>query len=358
MQHGASRARKGETMKKALLSAAALATVLAGQALGQEGTYIKGAVGYGLMDEADIVRPGGTGEINPEGDARFMLGVGHAFPNNWRIDVDVVDRYADGGGVNNGAGSTDIQNVTLMLNGIYDINREGRFNPYVGLGLGAARTDVGISTTFGGPALNAEASSTEFAYQGLAGLGVRLSDRLTADFEYRYVDIGDVDGTGFAFEDMESHDFLIGLRYAFAAAPRAAAPAPAPAPPTAAAAPVGPTCDNVDFIVYFEFDRSDLTDQAVTTISTAASQASACQITRVSVVGHTDRSGADAYNVQLSDRRARAVREELIRRGVPASTIAVEARGENAPAVATPDGVREPLNRRSEVVIVVGSPST
>jgi outer membrane protein OmpA-like peptidoglycan-associated protein/outer membrane protein W len=346
-------------MKKTWLSAAALASVFAGQALAQEGNYIKGAVGYGMPDEADVVRPGGTGVIDPEGNARFMVGAGHAFPNNWRVDLDVVDRYADGGAINDANGSTDIQNVTVMLNGIYDINREGRFNPYVGVGVGASRSDVGISTTFGGPPLNAEASDTSFAYQGLAGIGVRLSERLTADFEYRYVDLGDVDGTGFAFEDMESHDLLIGLRYALTAAPRAAAPAPAPAPPTApAAAPAGPACDNVDFIVYFEFDASALTDQAAQTVAAAAQQAGACQITRVSVIGHTDRSGADAYNVQLSDRRARAVREELIRRGVPASTIAVEGRGESAPAVATPDGVREPLNRRSEVVIVVGGPNS
>jgi outer membrane protein OmpA-like peptidoglycan-associated protein/outer membrane protein W len=346
-------------MRKTWLSAAALATVFASQALGQEGTYVKGAVGYGAMGEANVVRTGGSGEIDPEGNARFMVGVGHAFPNNWRVDLDAVDRYADGGGVNDGPGSSDIQNVTLMLNGIYDINRDGKFNPYIGVGLGASRLDVGISTTFGGPPLNASASTTEFAYQGLAGLGVRLSDRLSADFEYRYVDLGDVDGTGFSFEDMESHDLLIGLRYAFAGAPRVAAPAPAPAPPTArAAAPAGPACDNVDFIVYFEFDNATLTDQAAQTVGAAAQQASACQITRVSVVGHTDRSGADAYNVQLSDRRATAVREELVRRGVPASTIAVEGRGESAPAVATPDGVREPLNRRSEVLIVVGGPST
>ena len=57
--------------------------------------------------------------------------------------------------------------------------------------------------------------------------------------------------------------------------------------------------------------------------------------------------------MRLSERRARVVRDELIRLGVAASMIAIEARGESEPAVATPDGVREPLNRRSEVVIRV-----
>ena len=87
---------------------------------------------------------------------------------------------------------------------------------------------------------------------------------------------------------------------------------------SAAAAPV---CDNVDFVVYFEWDRSDLTDQAARTIGAASDQAEACSVTRVTVEGHADRSGSATYNVGLSERRARVVREELIRRGVAASAI-------------------------------------
>lgn len=342
-------------MKKILLTATALAAFAAGQSLAQEGTYVKGAVGYGVFEEVDIVRPLATGEIDPEGNARFMLGLGHAFPNNWRVDLDVMDRYADGGAVDDASGTTDIQNVTVMLNAIYDFNRAGRFNPYLGAGLGLSRSDTGIETTFGGPYVAEEDESSELGYQGLAGVGVKLSPRLTADFEYRYVYLGDVEGSSYEFENMRSHDVLFGLRYALSGAAPARAPAPAPAPPTAprAAAPA-PACENVDFIVYFEFDRSDLTTQAADTISAAAQRASSCAVTRVNIEGHADRSGSPAYNTALSERRARAVSAELVRRGIPASTITVEALGESQPAVDTPDGAREPLNRRSEVVIVVG----
>jgi outer membrane protein OmpA-like peptidoglycan-associated protein/opacity protein-like surface antigen len=344
-------------MTKTLLTAVALAAVCAAHAGAQSGPYVKGAVGYGMMDDVTVVLPGGQGDIGPEGDARFMLGVGHAFENNWRIDADVVDRYADGGAVEDVDGSTDIQNVTLMLNGIYDINRAGRFNPYVGVGLGASRSDVGVSSAFGGIPVNGEADSTEFAWQGLAGIGVGLSDRLSADFEYRFVDFGDVDGPNFSFEDMESHDLFIGLRYALAAPVARAAPAPAP-PVAPVETPAAPACEAVDFVVYFEWNAADLTSQASQTIATAAQQAAVCEITRVTIVGHADRSGSAEYNVQLSERRARAVRDELVRRGVPASDITIEARGESDPAVDTPDGVREPLNRRTEVVIMVAGPSS
>jgi len=345
-------------MTKTLLSAAALATLIAAQATAQDGYYVKGAVGYGMMDDATVNVAGSSGNIDPEGDVRFMVGVGRELTSNWRMDVDMMDRYADGGAVNDTYGSTDIQNVTLMLNGIYDFNREGRINPYLGVGIGASRTNVGITTTFPNPpgaVLDDEKGSTDLTYQGLAGLGLKLSPRLSAELEYRYVDLGEVGGAGYSFQDMESHDLLIGLRWALAA-PAAAPPppAPAPAPPRErVAAPAAPACEDVDFIVYFEWDHSDLTSQAVQTVAAAASQAEACSITRVSVVGHTDRSGAASYNDALSRRRAGSVRDELVRRGVPASSITVAGRGESDPAVQTPDGVREPLNRRSEVVIMV-----
>tara|TARA_R110000744_G_scaffold376026_2_gene490022 strand:- start:44745 stop:45077 length:333 start_codon:yes stop_codon:yes gene_type:complete len=109
----------------------------------------------------------------------------------------------------------------------------------------------------------------------------------------------------------------------------------------------------VQFPVYFEWDRADLTDQARAVIAQASNQRGSCGVTRVSVSGFTDRSGAASYNVGLSERRARVVRDELVRLGVPASTITLEAFGETRNAVQTPDGVREPLNRRAEVVIVL-----
>ena len=344
-------------MKNTWFMAAGLATVLAASATAQEGPYIKGAVGSGVFEDVTSERTGISGEVNPEGDARFMLGGGYAFANGWRLDVDAVDRYADGGAVNsNTFSSTDIQNVTLSVNAIRDFNRAGRLNPYLGAGIGASRTNFSLAGNFGGP-IDSEAQETGAAFQGLAGLAFKLSDRLSADVEYRYVDLPDVEGPGFEASDLVSHDVLFGLRYALsgpAPAPRAAPPAP----PTQAAAPVAATCEAVDFVVYFEWDASDLTSQAAQTVAAAADQAASCTITRVNIEGHADRSGAASYNVALSERRARVVRDELVRRGVGASMIPIEALGESQPAVDTPDGAREPLNRRSEVVIsVAGSTS-
>jgi outer membrane protein OmpA-like peptidoglycan-associated protein len=103
--------------------------------------------------------------------------------------------------------------------------------------------------------------------------------------------------------------------------------------------------------VFFDFDRADLTDRARQIISEAAQNAGRVQTTRIEVAGHADRSGSPQYNQRLSQRRAEAVASELSRLGVARSNISVQAFGESRPLVATADGVREPQNRRVEIVL-------
>lgn len=105
------------------------------------------------------------------------------------------------------------------------------------------------------------------------------------------------------------------------------------------------------FIVFFDFDRSNITANAAATIKQAATAAKAGQNTRVAVTGHTDTSGAANYNMALSLRRANAVKDELVREGVNANAIAISGKGESALLVQTKDGVKEPQNRRVEIVL-------
>lgn len=109
-------------------------------------------------------------------------------------------------------------------------------------------------------------------------------------------------------------------------------------------------------MVYFEWDSSDLTSQAAAVIDQAVENIAArsdCAANSVSIVGHTDTSGASAYNQRLSAARASIVSQALSQRGIAADLIATDGKGEDALAKETRDGVREPLNRRSEVTIVV-----
>jgi outer membrane protein OmpA-like peptidoglycan-associated protein len=190
---------------------------------------------------------------------------------------------------------------------------------------------------------------TVFAYQGLAGVAIALTDRINLDIGYRYFAAPDGDISGvFNIEgpepvtfsgDYEHQAVTVGLRFDFAAPP----PPPPPPPP--------PVCAAADFVVYFEWDRSNLNTAALETIDAAVQRARRCNVANVVVVGHTDTSGSTQYNIGLSQRRASVVQEALAARGIATSAMRTEARGESDLAQATRDGVREPLNRRTAVTI-------
>ena len=124
----------------------------------------------------------------------------------------------------------------------------------------------------------------------------------------------------------------------------ASEPPPPPPPPPPAVAPQS-------FMVFFDWDRSNLSAQAVQTIQQAASAFKTRGSARITATGHTDTSGPESYNMALSLRRANAVKDALVRESVPAQAITVIGRGESNPLVPTGDGVREPQNRRVEIVI-------
>jgi OOP family OmpA-OmpF porin len=105
------------------------------------------------------------------------------------------------------------------------------------------------------------------------------------------------------------------------------------------------------FMVFFDWDRSNLSAQALNTIKQAADAYKTKGNARITATGHTDTSGPEAYNMALSLRRANTVKDALVQNGVPATAIAVVGRGEAAQLVQTADGVREPQNRRVEIVV-------
>ena len=132
---------------------------------------------------------------------------------------------------------------------------------------------------------------------------------------------------------------MLGLQLKFGAS----APPPPPPPPPAVAPP--------SFMVFFDWDRSNLSQQALTTIQQAANAFKTKGNARITATGHTDTSGPEAYNMALSLRRANAVKDALVRDGVPAQAITVIGKGESQLLVPTGDNVREPQNRRVEIVI-------
>ena len=114
-------------------------------------------------------------------------------------------------------------------------------------------------------------------------------------------------------------------------------------------------CNTGPYIVFFDWDQSDITPEAATILDNAVSAYADCGMASVMLAGHADRSGSAKYNVGLSERRNGSVRDYLSGRGVPDDRISSEAFGESQPRVPTEDGVRELQNRRVEVTYGPGS---
>ena len=112
-----------------------------------------------------------------------------------------------------------------------------------------------------------------------------------------------------------------------------------------------PPAQAANYIVYFGFDRTDLTDRARAVIDEVVSAVQTMATTSLSVVGHADTVGSVEYNQALSEARARRVGEALAQRGIPPQGMVLAGRSELQPAVPTGDGVREPLNRRVEITL-------
>ena len=178
------------------------------------------------------------------------------------------------------------------------------------------------------------AITTEYRFLGMLG------DR---DYNYQYFAPGVSTRAKIRFSEEYNHSVMVGVRYAFNAAP--------PPPPVVVpvAAPVREAART--YLVFFDWDRADLTDRARQIIAEAAQATTRVQVTRIEVTGHTDRSGTVRYNQGLSVRRAQNVASELVRLGVPRQAITVRGVGESQPLVQTADGVREPQNRRVEIVL-------
>ena len=110
------------------------------------------------------------------------------------------------------------------------------------------------------------------------------------------------------------------------------------------------------YLVTFHLDQATLTEQNRQVIAQAAEYYRQGGTPQITVTGYTDTSGSAAHNLELSERRAEVVAEELVREGVPATDIVTIGRGEEDLRVPTADGVREARNRRAEIIVPQAPP--
>jgi outer membrane protein OmpA-like peptidoglycan-associated protein len=208
------------------------------------------------------------------------------------------------------------------------------WQPYVRANLwqnwgGEATTSFGVDQV---PLLQ-ESTQLEFA----AGLTTKVNDFVSFYVQGGYeFAVGDTNG---GRRQGVKGDF--GVRLSFGHPP------PPPPAPAAMPAPVAAR----SYLVFFDWDNATLTDRARQIIRDAANNSTHVQYTRIEVNGYTDTSGTPKYNQGLSVRRAEAVAAELVRDGIQRNVITTQGFGETHPLVPTGPGVREPQNRRVEIVM-------
>lgn len=363
------------TLAASVFGAAILAIPQTASAV-EKGLYLEGRAGYSIPADSDL--DSATGGQNIEFDNGFAgsLAFGHAYELGLRAEIELGFRNSDIDSITGGgSGAGDVSALSFMGNLYYDLDMDGPLKPYVGFGLGVARLDADGAAPSTGVAI--DDTDTALAVQAMAGVAYELNDRTSLTLGYRYFAVPDADftsNTGANFEsEYTSHDFMVGLRYKLGGPTRklaeptpVAMPKPAPiqepAPvqnpaPVAAApqltppGPSGPLPTPRNYLVFFDFDRANITADARAIIESAVRAVKEVSPVKLRATGHADRAGSRPYNQRLSLSRALAVKGTLIRLGIPADDIAVMAKGETDPLVATADGVREPANRRVQIIL-------
>jgi OmpA-OmpF porin, OOP family len=370
-------------MRKLAMGLALASTALASPALARDDQWYVGVDGGAMIVEdlsADVGVVDNAASFDTDKGYDFGGLVGYDF-GGFRLESEVSYREADVQGFSSavpvlpavvgtglaGAGSYDVAGdanaLSFMVNGLLDFGDDDGVQGFIGGGVGVARVDV--QTVLGAPSW-LDDSDTGFAWQALAGVRAPLSDSWDVGLKYRFFNAPGVDLVDRLGRDVStrfrSHSILGSLIYNFGGPePVEVAPPPppppyvAPPPPPPPPPPPAPVCNTGPYIVFFDWDKSNLRPDAASVLDNAVAQYANCGSAKVMLAGHADKSGSAKYNVGLSQRRNATVSSYLESKGVAGSAITTEAFGETAPLVQTADGEREPQNRRVEVSYGPGS---
>jgi len=370
-------------LRNVLLAATLLALPAAVQAQPVSGVYIGGGVGWnglGNLNAKNLSIPV-AGIDTPVAGSKFkqssgfvgLASVGYGFGNGLRAELEgnyrnnhsrVESGTANFPGAPLVSGGGTIQQYGAMVNAFYDFYMGWPVVPYLGVGVGYLWNNLN-NTTIYTTNLPAQATFTpngtvgKFAYQGIAGAALPIAavPGLALTGEVRYTataNQSNYEGTttvaGIAgstpgtvkLAATRNLSVLVGARYNFGVVPVRPAPVPVAAPAPAPAR---------SYLVFFDWDRADLSARAKQIISEAAANSTKVQLTQIEVNGYADNTGTPAYNMRLSRRRADNVAAELVRDGVDQKLIYIQAFGDTRPLVPTGPQTREPQNRRVEIIL-------
>jgi outer membrane protein OmpA-like peptidoglycan-associated protein len=300
----------------------------------------------GLSSFGGFFNPGGTNAFSGERVTHsIMTNVIYDFTIGWPV----TPHIGFGIGAVDNVDSISLNTVTLNGLGLTTVS-----------GPGGVLGRIGAGTPFPNPTLGGtflKGSQWNFGYQAIVGVRYDINPLLAFDLDYRYLattsptftnkgvapfpPFGLPASTVRYNSGYNTQNIVASLTMKFGAPP----PPPPPAPP----APPPPPTHQV-YLVFFDWDKYNITPEGQQIIQLAANQYRSGGRVTLQVTGYTDTSGSAGYNQRLSERRANAVAAALEHLGVPRSDMVVAGRGMNDLRVPTPPGVREPQNRRVEIV--------
>ncbi|HEV2265213.1 MAG TPA: OmpA family protein [Stellaceae bacterium] len=349
------------------LAAPTFAQTFGSPGTGPNGPYVRGEGGWSHMNDMTGDSTTGT-SVTTEQKEGYVVGGALG----WKLDqlrlelgLDFSNSGIKSVVVNNVSASAvggSVKNTSGMARALWDLRTGTPFVPYIGIGVGASHVTLDNLRANGTTLANS--SDTVFAYEPIVGVNYMVLPNLALGLEYRYFATVDpsfasTSGGRLGLKN-ESHNVLASLTWYFGVpqptpevqpGPPAYQPAPQAGPPVVQPVPAVPPPAPLTYIVFFNLNSAVLTPQGHDVVAAAAAAFQQNGKTELKLTGYTDTSGSPRYNLALSKARAETVRGALITLGVPEADIGVTWEGQADPRVPTPDGVREPQNRRVEIVI-------
>lgn len=273
---------------------------------------------------------------------------GYKWANGFRVEFEAGYRHnsfdtiveVDSGDTPSPVSGVDLWEATAMANVLYDLALTNDLSLSLGAGAGADFSSLNLGGVL-------EMDEWNFAYQGLAGVNYSIGRQTALFLNYRYLRVTNPEfevasvPVFFDGDDFVKHAVTLGLRYALQSTQSYVDTAPPPA--SSSSAPPR------QFIVFFGFNKYNLTNEANRVISEAVTAAKESGSASILITGHTDTVGSNIYNDRLSMRRSNIVKAEMVRQGVSPSSISASGKGETELLVQTADGVKEPQNRRASI---------
>ena len=305
-----------------------------------EGWYLGLAGGYDQMPSVKVKSapfPSTFSRVGNSDSGIGMASFGYSWASGFRLENEIS--YTEHDAKNGFGGSSSV--AATMFNLVYDIPLSDVWKLSIGGGVGAGNARAHWTNGVNNSLDLVKGSHVSLEYQAIAGIAYSLSPDvdLFADYRYRANQNDATYNTSYSalapmkVGSLTENAVVVGLRW-FMTPP----PPPPPPPPPAKT-----------YIVFFDFDKSDLTAEAQSTVTQAVAAAKTLGSVRIMVTGHTDTMGSDKYNQALSVRRATTVKEEMVRQGLGADSVAIEGKSFHDPMVPTGPNVREPKNRRAVI---------